>query len=173
MTSLELWIGMVYFILYLYKFFKIVHFFFWSLSTERLLDDILLDRLDHLISTSKVGTLAAYDFEVNDNSCYFWFIKHSRSWTSGHSYHMDMQVINSQPLQSQLCALQPASSHPSKDCLMEQMAAAHSPVGQLWGKRMRAGFPNYALPMETLETIWSSDLNSKNLETTASSKLQA
>lgn len=87
------------------KIFKTVTFFlfFWSLSTERLLNDILLDRLDHLIGTSKVGTLVAYDFEVNDNSCYFWFIKHSRSWTSGHSYQMDMQLINSQPLQSQLC----------------------------------------------------------------------
>lgn len=84
--------------------------FFWSFSswTKRLLGNILLDRTDHLISISKVGTLVAYDFEVNYNSCYFWFIKHSCSWTSGHSYQMDMQLINSQPLQSLLCT-SPAS----------------------------------------------------------------
>lgn len=36
---------------------------------------------------------------------------------------------------------------------MEQMALAHGPEEQLWGKTVGKGFPNYALSLETLETI--------------------
>lgn len=55
---------------------------------------------------------------------------------------------------------------------MEQMALAQGPEGQLWGKRVGEGFPSYELPKETLETIRSSDLNSRNIGTTGPSKLQ-
>lgn len=56
---------------------------------------------------------------------------------------------------------------------MEQMALAHGPEGQLWGKSVGVEFQNYALSMETLEMIQSVDLNSINVETTGPSKLQA
>lgn len=36
---------------------------------------------------------------------------------------------------------------------MEQMALAHGPEGQLWGKSVGKEFQNYALSMETLEMI--------------------
>lgn len=36
---------------------------------------------------------------------------------------------------------------------MEQMALAHGPEGQLWGKSVGEEFQNYALSMETLEMI--------------------